>query len=69
MLTLQLSNPSSGLSYVSDSYLTAYLNYTVDIAVYLGADRDFAKDQLQESLYFQTELKNVSYVPITSTNL
>lgn len=43
-----------------DPIVKGYHEYMVDVAVFLGADRDRATEQLFESLQFEIELANVS---------
>ncbi|XP_014207873.1 neprilysin-2-like [Copidosoma floridanum] len=43
-----------------DKIVKAYFNYMVDIAQILGADRDYAAEQLKESLEFEIKLANIS---------
>ncbi|XP_014207875.1 neprilysin-2-like [Copidosoma floridanum] len=63
---IQLDQATLGVSreYLSrglrDRIVKAYFNYMVDIAQILGADRDYAAEQLKESLEFEIKLANIS---------
>ncbi|XP_014207872.1 neprilysin-2-like [Copidosoma floridanum] len=46
----------------------SYLEYMVDIAQILGADRDYAAEQLKESLKFEIKLANISLPSETQHN-
>lgn len=44
----------------NDSVVQAYYDYMVDMAVIFGADKDTAKEELLDVLWFEMNLANVS---------
>lgn len=62
---MQIDQPTLGLSreYIlkgnNDTIVRAYHEYMVDVAVIMGADRDRAWTQLNDSLQFEMALANV----------
>ena len=59
----QLDQPEVGREYMrnglNDLVVQAYYSYMVDIAVYLGANRSYATQELGESLQFHIDLADV----------
>lgn len=47
---------------MKDKLVKAYYDYMVDIAVLFGADRERASKELMESLEFEIQLGNVSFI-------
>ncbi|XP_014207883.1 neprilysin-2 [Copidosoma floridanum] len=64
--TIDLDQAALGISReylsrgMSDRIVKAYYDYMVDIAQILGADGDYAAEQLKESLEFEIKLANIS---------
>lgn len=49
--------------------IRAYYDYMVDMAVFFGAEREQAKEQLKEALLLEINLANVSTYLKNSANL